>query len=49
MVTKVSSVYPVAFQKNDQRQTKDGDRKKAGEPFKDILAKALQASQKKIQ
>ncbi len=47
MVTKVSSVYPVAFQKNDQRQTKDGDKKKSGEQFKEILAKALTGSLEK--
>lgn len=47
MVTKVSSVYQVAFHKNDQRQTKDGDKKKPGEQFKDVLAKVLMGSSEK--
>lgn len=41
MITKVTNVYPVDLQKHDQRQSKDGDKKKPGEPFKDILAKLL--------
>lgn len=47
MITKVASVYPVDFQKHDQRQSKDGDKKKSGEPFKDILAKVLMKSLEK--
>lgn len=41
VITKVTSVYPVDLQKHDQRQTKDGDKKKTGKQFKDVLAKAL--------
>ena len=47
MITKVSSVYRVNLQKHDQRQSKDGDKKKSGEPFKDILAKLLMGSLEK--
>ena len=41
MVTRVSSVYRVDIQKNDHRQTKDGDKQKKQDPFKDVLAKVL--------
>lgn len=44
MVTKVSSVYQVAFQKNDHQQAKDGGKKKPERQFRDILAKLLMGS-----
>ncbi|WP_378955714.1 hypothetical protein [Pelosinus sp. sgz500959] len=47
MVTKVAGVSRVTFQKNDQRQTKDGDKKKSGDQFKDVLAKVLMGSPEK--
>lgn len=47
MITKVSSVYRVTLQNNDQRQNRNGDKKKTGDQFKDILAKVIHNSSEK--
>jgi hypothetical protein len=41
MITKVSRVYPIDFQKHDNPQSRDGMKKKQQEEFKDVLAKML--------
>lgn len=44
MITKVSRIYPIDFQKHDKPQSRDGMKKKRQEVFKDVLAKFLRNS-----
>lgn len=41
MITKISRIYPVDFQKHDNPQSGDGAKKKQQDQFKDILANLL--------
>jgi len=41
MLPKVSSVYRVGLQKNDHRQSKDGNKKKETSQFKEVLDQVL--------